>query len=249
MKNLRVLVALMFIVGLLAASPAAAGQGRGQGQADSNGGFKLTVHTHSHDDPDWPGLLFETDRLAYDFEVGDDFAYSSRTCDGPAPFNDVGLNFRPDYPGVDDDDGTAAVRHLAEGEVTEVNGDRGTIEGTITSVLCVTENGQQTESEHQIVSHYEARYHQVSENRIQLRGHFEISPTDSTGTFEDLTGHGSLQANLLCLAHQRNPEAPSCAERGHFTDFVGLRGDITRPPGETTPGLVGTYSDPTVTTD
>jgi hypothetical protein len=44
----------------------------------------------------------------------------------------------------------------------------------------------------------------------------------------------------------RNPSEDTCAERGHFTDFVGLRGDTTRPAGETTPGLIGHYRDATV---
>lgn len=73
-------------------------------------------------------LLFQTDRLSYSFAQGDDFSYSSRTCTGTAPFNEIGLDFRPDYPGIDDATGTAAVRHHAEGTVTRVNGDKGTIE-------------------------------------------------------------------------------------------------------------------------
>lgn len=212
-----------------------------------SGGVKISVHTHSSDDPVFPGLLFPTDRLSFDFSEGESFSYSSRTCGGSAPFNDVGLDFRPDYPGVDDD-GTAAVRHRAEGTVTQVQGDRGTIEGTITTVLCVTENGVQTESEHVIVTEYRARYRRVSDNEVQLTGRFAISPTRSTGTFEDLTGHGSIKAILTCLAHERNPSQPSCARRGEFTDFVGLRGDTSKPAGEAVPGLQGHFRDPTVET-
>lgn len=209
---------------------------------EAQGGFKLSVHTHSSDNPNDPSLLFSTDRLSYDFVEGENFSYSSRTCGGRAPFNDLGLDFTPDYPGVDDDDGTAAVRHHVEGTITEVNGDRGTVEGTITSFLC--ENG--TESEHSIVTDFVAKYRRVSDNEVQITGKFVLSPTDSTGTFEDITGRGSIKGIFTCLGHERDPSEPTCAELGHFTDFVGLSGDTSKPPGEAVPGLMGTYRDPTV---
>lgn len=228
------------------ASPKAKGSNAKGSQKALSGGVKISVHTHSNDDPTWPDLLFPTDRLAYDFAQGGNFSYSSRTCGGRAPFNEIGLDFRPDYPGVDDATGTAAVRHRAEGTVTRVNGDKGTIEGTITSVLCVTQNGERTESGHVIVSDYRAKFRRTSDNEVQLSGRFTISPTESTGTFEGMTGHGSLKAILTCLAHVRNPSMPTCERRGHFTDFVGLRGDTTRPAGETTPGMIGHYRDATV---
>lgn len=241
-----VLGSMLAAAALVVAGPATAK--KNDSSKGASGGVKIQVHTHSNDDPDWPGLLFPTDRLAYDFEEGDDFSYSSRTCAGRAPFNDLGLDFRPDYPGIDDDDGTAVVRHHAEGTVTSVKGDRGTIEGTITSVLCVPDNGGFTESEHVIVTDYRAKYRRTSDNEIQLTGRWRFDPDESTGTFEDLTGHGSLKAILTCLAHVRDPDAPTCEDRGHFTDFVGLRGDTTAPPGETTPGLMGHYKDPTIET-
>lgn len=196
----------------------------------------MTVHTHSSN----PGtLLFpDVERLPFDFAEGDTFAYSSRTCENRAPFNEVGLDFNPDYPGVDDDDGTAAVRHQVAGTVTEDNGDKGTIEGTITTVLC--ENGQETDNV--IVTHFEAKYRLVSDDELRITGRFEISPEESTGTFADLEGHGSIQGVFTCLGD------PVCAEVGEFTDFVGARGDLTKGPGEIQPGLVGTFSDPTVET-
>lgn len=95
-----------------------------------------------------------------------------------------------------------------------------------------------TESGDVIVSDYRAKFRRTSDNEVQLTGRFVFSPTESTGTFEGLTG-GSLKAILTCLAHVRNPSEDTCAERGHFTDFVGLRGDTARPAGETTPGLIG----------
>ncbi len=186
---------------------------------------------------DNPGtLLFpDVERLSY-FVEGDTFAYSSRTCDGRARFNDVGLDFRPDYPGVDDDDGTAAVRHQVAGTVTQDNGSSGTIEGTITTVLC--QDGQATDNV--IVTHFTARYRQVSEDQLQIIGRYEISPDESTGTFADLEGAGSIQGVFTCLGD------PVCAELGEYTDFVAARGDLTKGPGEIQPGLVGSYSDPTV---
>lgn len=226
---------------LVVAGPATARQ-KDSSKAAS-GGVKISVHTHSNNNPDFPGLMFSTDRLPYDFAPGDDFSYSSRTCELPAPFVDIGLDFRPNYPGVDDATGTAAVRYRSQGTVTKVNGDKGTIEGTLTAVLCVNENGVQTRSDNQIVIEYRAKHRRVSDNEVQLTGKFAISPTRSTGTFEDLTGRGSIKAILTCLR-----ATPTCAERGHFTDFVGLRGDTSKGVGETVPGLVGSFRDPTITT-
>lgn len=245
MRKLWIAFASVVAAAVLVATGSAAADPQDSSKAVS-GGLQISVHTHSNDDPEFPGLLFDTDRLSFEFEEGEDFSYSSRTCDGPAPFNDVGLDFRPDYPGVDEDAGTAPVRHRAEGTVTEENGDRGTIEGTITTVLCVTEDGEQTESENVIISDYRARYKRVSDNKVQLTGKYVISPTESTGTFEGLTGGGSLKAILTCLPHERNPDAATCEERGEFGDFVGLRGDTSKPPGEATPGLKGNFRDTTV---
>ena len=250
-KPLMALASVLAAAALVAAGPATAkqnGSPKAKGSADAlSGGVKISVHTHSNNDPVFPGLLFPSDRLAYDFAQGDNFSYSSRTCAGTAPFNEIGLDFRPDYPGVDDATGTAAVRHRAEGTITSLDGDKGTIEGTITSVVCVTENGMRTESDHAIVSDYRAKFRRTSPNEVQLSGRFVISPTESTGTFEGMTGHGSLKAILTCLSHVRDPAAPTCQTLGHFTDFVGLRGNTAAPPGETTPGLIGHYRDATVT--
>lgn len=242
MKKLHLLLALALMAGLVGTSPASAQQNNNGGKAEAQGGVKITIHTHSNDDPDWPGLLFDTDRLSYNFTEGEDFSYSSRVCSGRAPFNDVGLDFNPDYPGIDDDDGTASVRHRVEGTITEVRGDTGTIEGTITTVVC--ENGQETE--HVIVIHYEARFHRVSDNEVRVNGRSWFSPTESTGTFAGLEGRGSLRGVLTCLAHERDSSQPTCAERGHFTDFVGARGDLTKGPGEIGAGLRGSYRDATV---
>ncbi len=250
MKKPYLVLALALVTALIGATPAGAGPKNAPASpsGELSGGFNLTVHTHSNIDPVWTGLLFPTDRLSFNFTEGEDFTYSSRPCAGTAPFNELGLDFSPNYPGVDDDaDGTAAVRHRVEGTVTEVKGDRGTIEGTITSVLCVTEDGKRVESENVIVTQFVAKYRRVSDNELALTGQFRISPTLSTGTFAGLEGHGSIRASLTCLAHLRDPSQPTCAQRGHFTDFVGFRGDPTAGPGEIEPGLVGSFRDPTPT--
>lgn len=253
MRNVRntrnvplLLAALITAVSLVAVAPASAQAPSSGKDEGARGGIQATLHTHSEG-----ATLFPTDRLSYNFVQGEEFSYSSRTCSGNAPFNDLGLDFRPDYPGVDDDaDGTARVRHRVQGTITELSGDgdSGRIEGTITTVLCVMENGTWTESEHVIVTEYSARFRRVSDNEVRLTGHFEISPTSSTGTFADMTGHGSFQGSLVCLGHQRDPSQPTCEQIGEFTDFVGFRGDPTAGPGEIQPGLVGTFRDPTVET-
>jgi hypothetical protein len=233
--RLRLPLAFAAVLALAIVDPAAA-KPESPPYTSASGGFRMTVHTHSTN-PET--LLFpDVERLAFEFDEGDTFAYSSRTCDETARFNEVGLDFRPDYPGVDDDDGTAAVRHQVTGTVIEDNGVTGTIEGTITTVLC--EDGEETGNV--IVTNFEASCRLVSDDELQITGHFEISPEESTGTFADLEGHGSIQGVFTCLGE------PVCAELGEFTDFVGARGDLTKGPGEIQPGLVGTVSDPTVTT-
>ena len=231
MKRSWLLLGLALTVTLISAGPAA---------AEQSGQVRMTVHTHSNPDPNWPGLMFPSDRLSWTVEEGEDFSYSSRLCEGNAPFNDVGLDFIPDYPGVDDDaDHAAKVRHGIQGTVTTAAGDRGVMEGTLTTVLC-----EGTEpSEHSIVSNFTVQYRRISNNALQVWGGFQISPTESTGTFAVMRGGGRMEGRFTCLS------APSCAERGHFTDFVGHSGDPSLGPGLLQPGLVGRYYDPTVTTD
>ena len=230
MRKLCLLVGLGVALPLVWAGPAAAHQ---------YGEIRMTIHTHSHDDPDWPGLLFETDRLSYNFVQGENFSYSSRTCAGRAPFNDIGLNFIPNYPGVDDDaDGTAKVRHHVEGTVTAVGPTSGVIQGKITTVLC---EGA-AETQHSIVSYFWVRYTRAGPDALLVSGAFRISPTESTGTFRDMQGGGRIEGRFTCLG------APVCAQLGYFTDFVGHTGDPSLPAGQLQPGALGTYYDPTVTT-
>ena len=235
MRKLRLILTFAAAIALAAVEPAGAAP-KDQPDSGTSGGFQMTVHTHSNN-PET--LLFaDVERLQFEFEEGDTFAYSSRQCDETARFNDLGLDFRPDYPGVDDDDGTAAVRHQVTGTVTEDNGNRGTIEGTITTVLC--EDGQETGNV--IVTHFEADYRLVSDDELAITVHFEISPEESTGIFADLEGSGQIQGVFTCLGE------PVCAELGEFTDFVAARGDLSKGPGEIQPGLVGHFSDPTTST-
>jgi hypothetical protein len=237
MRKRFLLAAVAVAIPLAAAGPAGA---QVTSPVGARGQVLMTVHTHSGGT-----LFFPVERLPYDFQTGDTFSYSSRLCEGFAPFNDIGLNFIPDYPGVDDDDGTAYVRHHVEGTVTATFGNRGIIEGTLTTVLCVPGESPTgyVASEHAIVSHFRLVYTRTSTNDLHVTGSFQISPTESTGTFEDMVGGGLMQGRFTCLGGN-----PTCEARGEYADFVGSRGDPTLPPGQLQPGLIGTFYDPTVET-
>ena len=135
-----------------------------------------------------------------------------------------------------------------EGVITRVAGNEGRLRGRTTTVLCTMQDGRQVETNHAIVTHYRADYLRVSANEVRIIGEFRISPSESTGTFEGLRGRGSIEGSLVCLAHQRAPSQPNCAARGHFTDFVAVRGDPTKGPGELFPGVIGSFRDRTVLT-
>lgn len=233
MRRLRVLLAVAAGAALAGAAPA--GADTGAAATGSAGAIQMTVHTHSSN----PATLLYPDvqRLPYDVSAGDTFAYSSRLCSVNAVFNNVALDFRPSYPGVDDATGTASVRHRVAGAVTGVSGDTGTLEGTITTVRC--EDGMATDDV--MVSTFTARFRLASPDQLRVTGTFAISPELSGGTFAGLEGQGSLSGVFTCLG------SPVCADLGEFTDFVAARGDLTKGPGQLQPGLVGSYSDPTVT--
>ena len=199
----------------------------------------MTVHTHSGGT-----LIAAPQRLPYNFGQGSTFSYASRLCSGNAPFNDIGLDFIPNYPGVDDDaDGTARVRHHVRGTVTSYFGTRGVIKGTIRTVLCVPGPNQTwTDSPHVLVSNFTAQYVLAAENDLHLYGAFQFSPTESTGTFRDIQGGGRFEARLTCLG------LSSCAPGGEFTDFVASTGNPSLPAGQLQPGMTGSFYDPTVTT-
>lgn len=238
MRRSFLLLGVALAMALVTANPAGAASGE----------LRMTMHTHSNNDPVWTGLIHPTDRLSYNFTTGEDFAYASRPCNLPAPFNEVGLNFIPNYPGVDDDaDQTAAVRHAISGTIATAGPGRGSMRGTVVTELCRPGPGGQVGSEHSIVWHYEAQYLRTSNNVLQIYGGFQISPTESTGTFRDMTGGGTIQGRFTCLAHQSNPLSPSCEQLGYFTDFVGHTGDPRLGPGQIPPGVFGVWNDPTIT--
>ena len=232
MKRFYLLAAAAAALALVGAGPVGA-----QAQRSVGGDVTMTVHTHSSG-----VLMFPTERLPFNFTVGDTFAYSSRICRGTAPFNDIGLNFTPNYPGVDEGPRSAArVRHWAQGTITQAAGNRGTISGTITTALCVRDaSGAWVPSQHVIVSRYVARYELRSPNDLHLNGAFRFSPSESSGTFRDLQGGGRFEARLTCLG------APSCAPLGEFHDFVASTGNPSLPAGRLQPGMVGSFYDPTV---
>ena len=170
------------------------------------------------------------------------FRYSSIECQsGPAPYNNVGLDFNPAYPGVPD---PASIRSVMTGIVTQASpsGDRGNAEGTITSYLC--ENGVETD---QLTVYFRGRLRAAPPTTLNLRGgpivttggavieaRFEI--IDGTGRFEDMTGGGrSGRIHLTCLPSTltRN-NAASCSALGAFSEGVL--------------DLSGRFQDPTVPT-
>lgn len=231
MRKLSLLVASALAVPVAAMAPAGA-----QTQQPVSGQVVMTVHSHSAGT-----LQFPTDRLPFDFGEGDTFGYSSRTCGGNAPFNDIGLNFTPDYPGVDTGPTSAArVRHGVSGTIVVAAGDRGVVRGTIRTVLCVRDaGGNWVASGNVLVSHFTAAYTLVNDNDLHLYGGFQFSPTESTGVFRDIQGGGRIEARFTCLG------ALSCATGGEFNDFVASTGDPTLPAGQLQPGMRGVFFDPT----
>lgn len=216
--------ALLAALALTAALATVAGPAVAQ-QEEDEGAFRMSAHAHSEfGSPGGADLLFEADSLAYDFEEGDTFAYSSIPCGEPAPHNDDSLVMKPDYPGVDSPD---AVRHLVEGtvtELTEFDGRRGTIEGTITTVHC--EEGEETD---EIVFDYATRFKQSTNDLKFIAGTWDV--VSGTGKFSGLEGDGSLKGGLTCLdLVLQQHDADNCEELGAFSDAVlQLQGEWRNP--------------------
>lgn len=191
---------------------------------------RITFRPHTHSStfmaPFGGPTLFETNPVPFPITEGN-FSYSSIPCDVPAPFNDVSLDFAPDYPGISD---PASTRSLIELNVTEAPTDNGggAVEGTVTTFLC--ENGEETD---QIVFAFEGEFTKISENLAEFKGTFEI--VNGTGTFADITGEGRFNGALTCLQPILEREgAESCAELGAFSDAVMT--------------FRGAFEDPSVTT-
>lgn len=182
----------------------------------ASGSVSLTVHAHSSDFTD---TLFPTTPLPFPVTEPSTGTYSSIPCSRPAPFNDTALDFSPDYPGIDD---PASVRHFIEAALTPTSRNMGTVEGEITTILCV--DGQ--ESRHTISIAFEGTYKQTAGD-VKFEGTFEI--TGGTGTFADITGEGTISGSFTCLPSRE----ATCRELGALTDAVF--------------SLQGTFSDPTVT--
>ncbi len=177
-----------------------------------------------------------TDPLAIPATRGDRFLYSTITCASPfPPWNSFGLHFTPDYPVISD---PASVRHEFQGRVTYASGNRGAIEGTITSYLC--EGGVRTD---QIVVSYQAAFSPTSARSVPLLGGGPVPTTGGlafrgggvivrgTGRFAGLQGGGALMGQFTCLAStlQRNG-AQSCAALGAFSEVpFQLRGRFVDP--------------------
>ncbi len=159
---------------------------------------------------------------------GESFTTSSIACSGPAPFNNVGLDFNPAFPGVTKD--PAPIRSVIKGTVTSVSpsGIRGTVKGTITTFLC--ENGKETDA---IVIAFESKFRRTGKRMLELtagpvkttgglelvNGTFKI--VSGTGRFDSLTGSGTVTGQFTCLPKtlKRN-DARSCAEFGAFSEAI-----------------------------
>lgn len=220
MKKRCLVLALVLLAPLTVTAPTAA---KPEEEQDSglSGHMSLSVHAHSSQYTD---TLFKTRPLETSFAEGDAFSYSSIPCSRPAPFNDTSLDFNPDYPGIED---PAPTRHFIRGSITSVDegGETGTVEGTITTILCV--DGE--ESENTITTAFVGRFVRKSDNELRIVGTYEI--VGGTGVFEDLRGSGKISGSLTCLPRTLEATgAESCAELGEFADAVfGLRGTFEDP--------------------
>lgn len=229
MRSAAVALGLTVVASLAASAPASAQEAEGRISIEA---FTLTGTQFGT--PSGSPTLVKTDPLKSPVTAGDKFTTSSIECSsGPAPFNDVGLDFSPDFPGVED---PAPIRSVIEGEVTSVSksGKGGTIEGTITSFRCV--DGEETDK---IVASFESDFRETSRSQETLRGGtvqttgglmltngtFEI--IEGTGTFDTLTGSGKVRGQFTCLPStlKRN-RAESCEDLGAFSEGI-LRLDGT----------------------
>lgn len=180
-------------------------------QEGASGDISLTVHAHSSQFTD---TLFPTSPLPFPVTEETSGTYSSIPCSRPAPFNDTALDFTPDFPGVED---PASVRHFVEVTLTPTKANQGTVDGEITTILCL--DGE--ESKNRIFFSFEGTYKQA-DGRLRIDGSFEI--TGGTGIFADITGEGTISGEITCFNVR-------CAERGVYSDLAFA--------------LEGTFSDPT----
>lgn len=237
----KALFPVMALVALLVATaPAGAKPDKARDGARGSISLEGLALSSEFGTPTGRPTLVQTTPLRIPVTEGAEFSYSSIECSsGPAPFNDKGLDFNRDFPGLED---PAPIRSVVEGTVTDTTtNDRGRIEGTITSFLC--ENGEETD---QIVISFTSRFRPTSPREVRLRGgtiqttgglalNGRFTITEGTGRFEDISGQGSFRTLLTCLPSTltRNA-ATSCADLGAFSEAVFQ--------------ARGSFSDPTVPT-
>lgn len=220
---------LLFIAAALATplfTTSQAGAARGPDKAAGSVSIDVVGLTSTVGTPSGKPTLVPTTGLAMPVTEGSEFSFSSIECSsGPAPFNDVGLDFNPDFPGLED---PAPIRSVVEGSVTARRpSGGGTVEGTITTFLC--ENGEETD---QIVVSFTAQFRPTSDDEVVLMGgtvettgglalNGRFTVTDGTGRFEDLSGRGSLKGQFTCLpiTLMRN-DATDCADLGLFSEAI-----------------------------
>ncbi len=213
MRKKSLFAALAILTSLATISPTAAKPPSSDGGASGN--ISLTVHAHSSQFTD---TLFPTSPLPFPVTEQSTGTYSSIPCSRPAPFNDTALDFTPDFPGIED---PASVRHFVEVTLTPTEGNKGTVEGEITTILCV----EGEESENQLFITFEGTYKQTG-GEVKFTGTFEI--VGGTGVFEDITGEGNITGVFTCLPARES----TCAQLGVLSDAAF--------------SLQGSFSDPTV---
>ena len=208
---MRRLILALAVVGSIAAVVAPAGakpKGAGGDKPKGASGHIIiegvTLAGTQYGTPSGQPTTETTDPLTIPVRAGDTFHYSTISCASAfPPWNNVGLHFNPDYPGIAD---PASVRHEFEGRVTRLNRNtHGTIEGTVRTYLCV--NGERQD---QIVTSYRANFRPTSRTSVELEsspvptkgglafsGHFRV--IGGTGRFADLTGHGAIKGQFTRL--------------------------------------------------
>lgn len=195
-----------------------------------SGAISMTMHTHSsgfRGPRDVPTLMAETVPLRH--PIGEQrFSYSSVACADHAPYNDVGLRFDPEHPGVRN---PAAVRHLIDAAVTGVR-DAGTtarVEGTLITYLCdAGERGDRIEFT------FDGELQQQPD-LARFREAFEI--TGGTGRFADIHGSvrctGTSHAWTTCFGENAPRAARIWADTPtpSSSGQPGARRRDRRPPG------------------
>jgi hypothetical protein len=186
----------------------------------------LTLAGTQYGTPSGLPTTVATDPLSIPATVGDTFTYSTITCTSPfPPWNNVGLHFAPDYPGLAD---PASVRHEVQGSVVAAapNGKRVVVDGTITSYLC--ESGVRTD---QIVTSFHGVLAPTTASSVTLAGNGPVPTTGGleikggfhivggTGRFADMTGGGTITGQFTCLRTtlQRNA-VQTCAGLGGYSE-------------------------------